>query len=38
MATQLKTPSVKDQVSAEEWALRVDLAAAFRLPRPEIPV
>ena len=31
MATQLKTPSVKDQVSAEEWALRVDLAAAYRL-------
>jgi ribulose-5-phosphate 4-epimerase/fuculose-1-phosphate aldolase len=31
MATQLKTPSVKDQVSAEEWGLRVDLAAAYRL-------
>jgi ribulose-5-phosphate 4-epimerase/fuculose-1-phosphate aldolase len=25
------TPSVKDQVSAEEWALRLDLAALYRL-------
>jgi hypothetical protein len=24
-------PSLKDQVSAEEWQLRVDLAAAYRL-------
>ena len=32
MATQLKpVGSVKDQVSAEEWAIRVDLAAAYRL-------
>ena len=32
MATQLKAvSSVKDQVSAEEWAIRVDLAAAYRL-------
>ena len=31
MATQLKPPSVRDQVSAEEWAIRVDLAAAYRL-------
>lgn len=32
MATALKTPpSVRDQVSEEEWALRVDLAAAYRL-------
>ncbi len=31
MATQLKTASIRDQVSAEEWALRVDLAAAYRL-------
>jgi ribulose-5-phosphate 4-epimerase/fuculose-1-phosphate aldolase len=31
MATQLKQPSVRDQVSAEEWAIRVDLAAAYRL-------
>ncbi len=32
MATQLKAaPSVRDQVSAEEWAIRVDLAAAYRL-------
>jgi ribulose-5-phosphate 4-epimerase/fuculose-1-phosphate aldolase len=31
MATQLKPQSVQDQVSAEEWALRVDLAAAYRL-------
>lgn len=26
-----KTPSVKDQVSPEEWKLRVDLAALYRL-------
>ena len=25
------TPSVKDQVSPEEWALRLDLAAMYRL-------
>ncbi len=36
MATQLKMASggngdVKSQVSAEEWAIRVDLAAAYRL-------
>ena len=31
MATQLKTPSVQDQVSPEEWAIRTDLAAAYRL-------
>ena len=32
MATQLKPVSgVKEQVSAEEWAIRVDLAAAYRL-------
>jgi ribulose-5-phosphate 4-epimerase/fuculose-1-phosphate aldolase len=32
MATQLKAVSnVKEQVSAEEWAIRVDLAAAYRL-------
>lgn len=32
MATQLKTPGdVKSQVSEEEWAIRVDLAAAYRL-------
>ncbi|MEE4350024.1 MAG: class II aldolase/adducin family protein [Pacificimonas sp.] len=32
MATQLKTPDdVRSQVSEEEWNLRVDLAAAFRL-------
>ena len=27
----MKTPSLKEVVSAEEWALRVDLAAAYRL-------
>jgi len=26
-----KTPSVKDEVGAEEWALRLDLAALYRL-------
>ncbi len=32
MATQLKpVDNVRDSVSAEEWALRVDLAAAYRL-------
>jgi ribulose-5-phosphate 4-epimerase/fuculose-1-phosphate aldolase len=32
MATAIKSvDSVKDRVSAEEWALRVDLAAAYRL-------
>lgn len=31
MATQLKTVDVRDIVSPEEWALRVDLAAAYRL-------
>ncbi len=32
MATQLKpVANVKDQVSAEEWQIRVDLAAAYRL-------
>jgi ribulose-5-phosphate 4-epimerase/fuculose-1-phosphate aldolase len=32
MATQLETPTnVQGQVSAEEWAIRVDLAAAYRL-------
>ncbi len=32
MTTALKlTPSLRDQVSDEEWAVRVDLAAAYRL-------
>ncbi|MGB7406170.1 MAG: class II aldolase/adducin family protein [Pacificimonas sp.] len=32
MATQLKTPDdVRSQVTEEEWAVRVDLAAAYRL-------
>jgi ribulose-5-phosphate 4-epimerase/fuculose-1-phosphate aldolase len=32
MATQIKaTPTVRESVSAEEWAIRVDLAAAYRL-------
>ena len=32
MATQLKSvDTIRDQVSAEEWAIRVDLAAAYRL-------
>ena len=32
MATALKpAPAIRDQVSPEEWALRVDLAAAYRL-------
>ncbi|MDX1456673.1 MAG: class II aldolase/adducin family protein [Marinobacter sp.] len=31
MSEQLAIPSKKEQVSAEEWQLRVDLAAAYRL-------
>ena len=31
MATQLKALDIRKEVSAEEWALRVDLAAAYRL-------
>lgn len=32
MATALRPePTVRDRVSPEEWALRVDLAAAYRL-------
>ncbi|MBB6228162.1 ribulose-5-phosphate 4-epimerase/fuculose-1-phosphate aldolase [Polymorphobacter multimanifer] len=31
MATQMKPQSVQEQVSDAEWALRVDLAAAYRL-------
>ena len=32
MATAMRPmPSMRDQVSADEWALRVDLAAAYRL-------
>jgi ribulose-5-phosphate 4-epimerase/fuculose-1-phosphate aldolase len=31
MATAAKEPSVREQVSPEEWAIRVDLAAAYRL-------
>ncbi|MCJ8159444.1 class II aldolase/adducin family protein, partial [Sphingomonas sp. LaA6.9] len=32
MATAaIHTPSVRDQVSEEEWRIRVDLAAAYRL-------
>jgi ribulose-5-phosphate 4-epimerase/fuculose-1-phosphate aldolase len=31
MSTAEKQPSVKEQVSAEEWQVRVDLAAAYRL-------
>jgi ribulose-5-phosphate 4-epimerase/fuculose-1-phosphate aldolase len=30
-AQSLKTPSVKDSVSAEEWKARVDCAALYRL-------
>ena len=30
-STPLDIPSLKDRVSAEEWQLRVDLAAAYRL-------
>ena len=29
--TELAIPPMKDRVSAEEWAIRVDLAAAYRL-------
>ena len=28
---ELDIPSLKDKVSPEEWAVRVDLAAAYRL-------
>ncbi|WP_405224595.1 class II aldolase/adducin family protein [Lentisalinibacter sediminis] len=31
MSTAAKTMTVRDQVSAEEWATRMDLAAAYRL-------
>lgn len=31
MSSQLAIPSKKDSVSADEWQLRVDLAAAYRL-------
>jgi ribulose-5-phosphate 4-epimerase/fuculose-1-phosphate aldolase len=31
MATALQSPSIRAQVSPEEWAIRVDLAAAYRL-------
>lgn len=31
MATALKSATMRDRVSADEWALRVDLAAAYRL-------
>jgi len=31
MATALKPRTIREQVSPEEWALRVDLAAAYRL-------
>jgi ribulose-5-phosphate 4-epimerase/fuculose-1-phosphate aldolase len=31
MAIDTHAPSIRDQVSEEEWALRVDLAAAYRL-------
>ena len=31
MATLLREPTVRDQVSPEEWQARVDLAAAYRL-------
>ena len=31
MNAQAGTVSVKDEVSAAEWAMRVDLAAAYRL-------
>ena len=30
-STELAIPPMKDRVSAEEWAIRVDLAAAYRL-------
>ena len=28
---ELHIPSLKDKVSSDEWAIRVDLAAAYRL-------
>jgi ribulose-5-phosphate 4-epimerase/fuculose-1-phosphate aldolase len=31
MSSQLEIPSLKDKVSPEEWAVRVDLAACYRL-------
>jgi ribulose-5-phosphate 4-epimerase/fuculose-1-phosphate aldolase len=31
VATAVQTPDIRDQVSPEEWAIRVDLAAAYRL-------
>ncbi len=31
MQDSLNIPSLKDEVSAEEWQTRVDLAAAYRL-------
>src|SRR5512145_3532346 len=31
MTTALEIPSLKDKVSPEEWAVRVDLAASYRL-------
>jgi hypothetical protein len=30
-ATAQSIPSLRDKVSAEEWAVRVDLAASYRL-------
>jgi hypothetical protein len=30
-STALEIPSLKGKVSEEEWAVRVDLAAAYRL-------
>jgi hypothetical protein len=27
----LRTPSMRDRVSTEEWGMRVDLAACYRL-------
>ena len=30
-AGRATTPSVRDKVSAEEWAMRVDLAACYRM-------
>ncbi len=30
-AGRVTTPSVRDKVSAEEWAMRVDLAACYRM-------
>ena len=31
MAIETHAPNIRDQVSEEEWAVRVDLAAAYRL-------